>query len=60
MDEEPSILLEDCFQVDRDSELLPYPLNTDQRYVFLNTTDVMSILDPTQVIVKKYKKLVNE
>ena len=60
MEEEPSILLEDCFQVDRDSELLPYPLHTDQRYVFLNTTDVMSILDPTQVIVKKYKKLVNE
>lgn len=60
MDEEPSILLEDSFQIDVNSELIPYPLHTEQRYVFLNTSDVMSILDPTQTIVKKYKKLVNE
>ena len=60
MDEEPGLLVEDVYAIDVDASLVPYPLHTDQRYLFMNTGDVMSMLDPTKVIVSKYKKLVKD
>jgi len=57
MDEEPSLLLEDCYSITPEAELQSYPLHTDQRFVFLTTDDVMTILDPPDTIVKAYKAL---
>jgi hypothetical protein len=55
MDEEPSLLLEDCYSVTPEGDLQYYPQHTDQRFVFLTTDDVMTILDPSDTIVKAYK-----
>jgi len=59
LDEEPSLLIEDCFSITPEGELQAYPLHTDQRYVFLTSDDVMSIMDPSPTIIKQYKA-VNE
>ena len=60
MDEEPSLLLEDCFSITPEGELQEYPLHTDQRFVFLTSEQCMSILDPSGVIVTKYNNAVSE
>ena len=54
-----SLLIEDCFSITPEGELQAYPLHTDQRYVFLTSDDVMSIMDPVSTIIKQYKA-VNE
>ena len=54
MDEEPSLLLEDCYYVTEEGELGEYPLHTSQRDLFLTSDDVMTILDPSTVIAEKY------
>jgi len=59
MDDEPGLLLEDCYAISPENELIQYPLHTDQRFLFLTTSDVMTILDPSPTIVVKYKE-VNE
>ena len=60
MDEEPSLLIEDCYYVTPEGELEAYPLHTDQRYIFLTSDDVLTMMDPSPVIAKKHKSLVNE
>ena len=57
LDEEPSILLEDVFAVNPDGHLGAYPLHTDQRYLFLTSEQVFTILDPSTVVVDEYKKM---
>lgn len=59
LDEEPSLLIEDCYSITPEAELQEYPLHTAQRYVFLTSDDVMSIMDPSPTIIKQYKA-VNE
>ena len=54
LDEEPSLLLEDCYYVDPEGALDKYPLHTDQRDVFLTSDQVLTILDPSAVIAEKY------
>ena len=54
LDEEPSLLLEDCYYVDPEGALYKYPLHTDQRDVFLTSDQVLTILDPSAVIAEKY------
>ena len=56
LDEEPSILLEDVYAIDNDGHLTAYPLHTDQRYLFLTSEQVFTILDPSTVVVDEYKK----
>ena len=54
MDEEPSLLIEDCYYVTPECELEEYPLHSSQRDLFLTSDDVMTILDPSTVIAEKY------
>ena len=56
LDEEPSILIEGCYQVMSDEEIVPFPAFTSQRDVFLTSDCIMSILDPNPNLVKLYNK----
>ena len=56
LDEEPSILIEGCYQVMSDEEIIPFPAFTSQRDMFLTSECIMSILDPNPNLVKLYNK----
>ena len=58
LDEEPSLLIENCFQVTPDGSLETYPLHTDQRDLFLTSDMVLTILDPSAAIADAYKRSV--
>ena len=56
LDEEPSILIEACYEIISDEEIVPFPAFTSQRDVFLTSDTIMSILDPSQNLVDLYGK----
>ena len=60
MDEEPSLILEDSHVIEVDGTVQVYPHHTDQRFLFLTSTDIMSILDPAPAVLAAYQKAVNE
>jgi hypothetical protein len=55
LDEEPSILIENCFSVSGDGTLSPFPLYTDQRDLFLTSEGVFTIVDPTEKLLETYR-----
>jgi hypothetical protein len=59
LDEEPSLLLENCFRVAPDGTLSVFPLHTDQRDVFLTSDLIFTILDPSTALVDQYKSMVS-
>ena len=58
LDEEPSLLIENCYYVTPECQLEEYPLHTSQRDLFLTSDDVMTILDPSLTITKLYEEAV--
>ena len=54
LDEEPSILIERCYEILSDDEIVPFPAFTQQRDMFLTSDVVMSILDPSPNLVDLY------
>ena len=56
LDEEPSLLIENCFEIISDTEIRPFPSFTSQRDMFLTSETVLTILDPSPAIEKLYKK----
>ncbi len=56
LDEEPSILVEGCYEVISEEEIVPFPSFTAQRDVFLTSDTIMSILDPSPSLVELYNK----
>ena len=56
LDEEPSILVEGCYEIVSDEEIKPFPSFTSQRDVFLTSDTIMSILDPSPNLVDLYGK----
>ncbi len=56
LDEEPRILIEGCYQVMSDEEIIPFPAFTSQRDMFLTSECIMSILDPNPNLVELYNK----
>ena len=54
LDEEPSILIEGCYEIISDEEILPFPSFTSQRDVFLTSDTIMSILEPSPNLVELY------
>ncbi len=54
MEEEPSLLIENCYTITPEGTLQEYPLHAGQRDLFLTSDDVMTILDPSPVIAEKY------
>jgi len=59
LDEEPSILIENCYRVDDQGELSKFPLHTDQRDLFLTSDLIFTILDPSADLADKYKSMVS-
>ena len=55
LDEEPSILIENCFEVLSEEDLKPFPAFTEQRDMFLTSDTIMSILDPSPSLGQLYK-----
>ena len=60
LDEEPNLLIEDCYSVTPEVTLQEYPLHTSQRDLFLTSDDVMTILDPSLVVTKLYEEAISE
>ena len=54
LDEEPSILIEACYEIISDEEIIPFPAFTSQRDVFLTSDCILSILDPSSNLVDLY------
>ena len=54
LDEEPSLLIEGCYEVISEEEIAPFPAFTSQRDVFLTSDTVMSILDPSPKLIELY------
>ena len=55
LDEEPSILIENCYEILDDETISPFPAFTQQRDVFLTGDTILSILDPSPNLVEIYK-----
>jgi len=60
MEEEPNLLIENCFYVTPECELEEYPLHSSQRDIFLTSEDVMTILDPSLTVTKLYEEAISE
>ena len=57
LDEEPSILIENCMMITKEGALEKYPLHTDQRDLFLTSDVIFTILEPSEKLVAIYNKL---
>tara|TARA_B100001996_G_scaffold4678_1_gene3957 strand:- start:618 stop:833 length:216 start_codon:yes stop_codon:yes gene_type:complete len=56
LDEEPSILIEGCYEV-TDDGLVEFPKHSSQRDMFLTSETVMSILDPSPYVEELYNAI---
>ena len=56
LDEEPSILIENCYEVESDESLKPFPQFSSQRDIFLTSDDILTILEPSKKLLATYKK----
>ena len=54
LDEEPVYLLERCYEVSEEGELIPFPTHSSQRDIFLTSDVVLTILEPSQTLLDKY------
>lgn len=57
LDEEPSLLIENCYEVTDEDTIIPFPRFSAQRDVFLTSENVLSILDPAPKLLETYKAL---
>ena len=55
LDEEPSLLIENVYQVRDEKDIVKYPQFTDQRDLFLTSECVLTILDPSPKLLETYK-----
>ena len=60
LDEEPNLLIEECYYVTPEGDLEEYPLHSSQRDIFLTAEDVMTILDPSLTVTKLYEEAISE
>ena len=54
LDEEPIYLLERCYEVSEEGELIPFPKHSSQRDIFLTSDVILTILEPSQALLDKY------
>jgi len=57
LDEEPSILIENCYRVIGDGELEKYPKFTSQDDLFLTSDLIFTILEPSARLADAYKAI---
>ena len=58
LDEEPSLLIENCYRVVDDGSLEEFPKFTEQRDLFLTSDLIFTILDPSASMADLYKATV--
>ncbi len=56
LDEEPSVLIENCMEVTDEETLKPFPQFTAQRDMFLTSDVILTILDPSLKVLETYNK----
>ena len=54
LDEEPIYLLERCYEVSEEGELIAFPKHSSQRDIFLTSDVILTILEPSQTLLDKY------
>jgi hypothetical protein len=54
LDEEPSLLIENVYQVRDEKDITQYPEFTDQRDLFLTSDVVFTIIDPSSTLLATY------
>ena len=54
LDEEPIYLLERCYVVSEEGELIAFPKHSSQRDIFLTSDVILTILEPSQALLDKY------
>ena len=54
LDEEPIYLLERCYEVSEEGELIPFPKHSSQRDIFLTSDVVLTIIEPSQKLLDLY------
>ena len=54
LDDEPIYLLERCYEVSEEGELIPFPKHSSQRDIFLTSDVILTILEPSQALLDKY------
>ena len=57
LDEEPSLLIEKCYEVTGEDSLPRVPKYSSHRAIFLTSDNVLSILDPSTKLLEIYNKL---
>jgi len=55
LDEEPSYLVANCFEVKSEEELVAFPRFSSQRDVFLTSEAVFTIVDPSPKLLETYE-----
>ena len=55
LDEEPSLLIENCYEVTDEDTIIPFPRFSAQRDVFLTSESIFTILDPSPKLLETYK-----
>ena len=62
MDQEPSLLIEDVYLVKGGNgsgikiDLVEYPKHVSDRFIFLTSTDVLTILEPAPAVIEAYNE----
>lgn len=56
LDEEPSLLIENCYAVTGEESIEVFPPYTTQRDLFLTSESIFTILDPSPKLVELYEK----
>jgi len=54
---EPDCKLINPYQIDVEGNLTPWPEVTDQKEMMIHSDSILTIVDPTEKIVKKYLEL---
>ena len=62
MDDEPSLMIDDCYVIKGGNgsgikiDLIEYPKHVSTRFLFLTSTDVLTILDPAPAVQEAYNE----
>ena len=64
MDEEPSLMIDDVYIIKGGNgsgvkiDLIEYPKHVSSRFLFLTSTDVLTILDPAPAVIEAYNETI--
>ena len=62
MDEEPSLMIDDVYIIKGGNgsevkiDLIEYPKHVSSRFLFLTSTDVLTILDPAPAVIEAHNE----